>query len=81
MHQPSHMNNLVKHDQSDCLFSANKRHVILSDWNMAYFTCSLFKKKESNKKKPNMLFMYFKLIFVYGIHMCYTLFKALILET
>lgn len=28
-----------------------------------------------------MLFMYFKYIFVYGIHMCYKLFKTLALET
>lgn len=79
---PSHINNLIKCDQPNCLVSTNKRYLlILSDSDMVYFTCSIFKKKENKGKKTNVLFMYFKYIFVYGTHMCYTLFNTLVLET
>ena len=39
------------------------------------------RNKTKQNKKTNMLFIYFKFIFVYGVHICYTLFKTLILET
>ena len=51
--QPSHTNNLVKHGQSDCSFSANKRHVILSDWDVAYLLVlpSKKRKRTTTRKK------------------------------
>lgn len=48
--QPSPTNNWIKHDQPNCSVSANKGHLILSDWKVIYFTCSIFRKKENNKK-------------------------------
>lgn len=78
--QLSHMINFIKHDQPNYMFSAN-RYPIPSDWSMADFTCSLFKRKESNEKLTCYSCPLNIFLFTVCTHMCYTLFKTLIWET